>query len=89
MSDFIQHKDIVEYCDNKPLRNVSKFKGKIEERLRFTFTPNGKCEFVPRDEVFSLFFVYCLLFPHKNKYFNASFVHKNRSGLFLSAYFLF
>ena len=40
---------------------------KIIERLRFTFTPNGKREFVPRDEVFSLFFVYCILFPHKNK----------------------
>ena len=44
-------------------------RGKLEskERLRFTFTPNGKREFVPRDEVFSLFFVYCILFPHKNK----------------------
>ena len=37
------------------------------ERLRFTFTPNGKLEFVPRDQVFPLFFVYCLLLLHKNK----------------------
>ena len=37
------------------------------ERLRFTFTPNGKREFVPRDQVFPLFFVYCLLLLHKNK----------------------
>ena len=37
------------------------------ERLRFMFTPNGKREFVPRDQVFPLFFVYCLLLLHKNK----------------------
>ena len=37
------------------------------ERLTFTFTPNGKCEFVPRDQVFPLFFIYCLLLLHKNK----------------------
>ena len=37
------------------------------ERLRFTFTPNGKREFVPRDQVFPLFFVYRLLLLHKNK----------------------
>ena len=30
------------------------------ERLRFTLTPNGKREFVPRDQVFPLVFVYCL-----------------------------
>ena len=39
----------------------------ILERLRFMFTPNGKREFVPRDQVFPLFFVYCLLLLHKNK----------------------
>ena len=27
----------------------------------------GKREFVPRDQVFPLFFVYCLLLLHKNK----------------------
>ena len=26
----------------------------IKERLRFTFTPNAICEFVPRDQVFPL-----------------------------------
>ena len=31
------------------------------ERLRFTFTPNGKREFVPRDQVFPLIVVNCLL----------------------------
>ena len=36
-------------------------------RLRFTFTPNRKREFVPRDQVFPLFFVYSLLLLHKNK----------------------
>ena len=40
------------------------------EGLRFTFTPNGEREFVPRDQVFSLFCVYCLLLLHKN--------HKNK-----------
>ena len=39
----------------------------IIERLRFTFTPNGKREFVPRDQVSPLFFVYRLLLLHKNK----------------------
>ena len=33
----------------------------IKERLRFTFTPNGKREFVSRDQVFPLFFVYCFI----------------------------
>ena len=37
------------------------------ERLRFTFTPNRKREFVPRDHVSPLFFVYCLLLLLKNK----------------------
>ena len=37
---------------------------------RFTFTPNSKREFVPRDQVspyFPLFSVYSLLLLHKNK----------------------
>ena len=38
-----------------------------ERTLRFTLTPNGKREFVPRDQVFPLFFVYRLLLLHKNK----------------------
>ena len=37
------------------------------ERLRFTFTLNGKREFVPREQVFPLFSVYSLLLLHKNK----------------------
>ena len=44
-----------------------KGEGKILERLRFTFTPNGRREFVPRDQVFPLFSVYSLLLLHKNK----------------------
>ena len=64
-------------------------KSKIVERLRFTFTPNGKREFVPRDEVFPLIVVYCFLLLHRNKWFHASFIHKNCSGLFLSSCFLF
>ena len=39
------------------------------EKLRFTFTPNGKREFVPRDQVFSLIVVYYLLLLLKNKWF--------------------
>ena len=58
-------------------------------RLRFTFTPNGKREFVPHDQVFFLIVVYCLLLLLKNKYFHASFIHKNCSGQFLFSYFLF
>ena len=73
------HNCKMDYCRND----------EILERLRFTFTPNGKREFVPRDQVFPLVFVYCLLLLYKNKQFYASFIHKNRSGLFLSAYFLF
>ena len=53
------------------------------------FTPNGTREFEPRDQVFPLFSVYSLLPLHKNMSFYASFNHKNRSGLFSSAYFLF
>ena len=36
------------------------------ERLRFTFTPNGKREFVPRHQVFPLIVVHCLLLQLKN-----------------------
>ena len=39
----------------------------VLERLRFTFTPNCRREFVPRDQVFPLFSVYSLLLLHKNK----------------------
>ena len=45
-------------------------------RLRFTFTPNGKREFVPRDQVFPSIVVYCLLLLHKNKKFHASFIRR-------------
>ena len=61
----------------------------VIERLRFTFTLNGKREFVPRDQVFPLIVVNCLLLQLKNRQFHASFIHKNCSGEFLSAYFLF
>ena len=46
------------------------------ERLRFvpTFTPNGKREFVPRDQIFPSIAVYCLLLLLKNKQFRASFI---------------
>ena len=37
------------------------------ERLRFMFTPNGKRELVPHDQVFPLIVVYCLLLLLKNK----------------------
>ena len=38
---------------------------KTKEELRFTFTPSGRREFVPRDQVFPLFSVYSLLPLHK------------------------
>ena len=56
----------------------SRFSWRIE-RLRFTFTPNGKREFVERDQVFPLIVVNCLLLLLK----------KWVSGQLLSAYFLF
>ena len=59
------------------------------ERLRFSSTPNGRREFVPRDQVFPLFFVHSLLLLHKSKKFYASFNRMSRSGLFLPACFLF
>ena len=41
---------------------------KIVKRLRFTFTPNGKREIVPRDQVFPLIVGYFLvLLLLKNK----------------------
>ena len=67
----------------------SRSRTKVLGRLRFTFTPNGKREFVPRDQVFFVLVVYCLLLLLKNKYFHASFIHKNCSGQFLFSYFLF
>ena len=39
----------------------------ILEGLRFTFTPNGFREFVPRAQVFPLIDVFCLLLLLKNK----------------------
>ena len=59
------------------------------DRLRFTFTPNGKREFVPRDQVSSLTAVYCLLLPPKIKWSHASFIHKNCCGQFFSSHFYF
>ena len=41
--------------------------GGFVERLRSTFTPNGRRKFVPRDQVSPLFSVYSLLLPRKNK----------------------
>ena len=40
----------------------------IIERLRFTFTPNGKVEFVACDQVFPLFSVYSLLLLDRRLY---------------------
>ena len=50
-------------------RGKKKKRGKILgiERLRVTLTPNGKREVVPRDQVFALIVVYCLLLLLKNK----------------------
>ena len=58
------------------------------EGLRFTFTPNGKREFVSRDQVLNLIAIYCLELLLKNKYFHSRFIHKNCFRQF-SSYFLF
>ena len=71
------------------LPNPSQWSHPLLERLRFTFTPNGRREFLPRDQVFPLFSVYSLLFLDKNKLFYVSFNNRNLFGLFLSAYLLF
>ena len=76
------------HMTTKP-KSRSEAKKKENERLRATFTPNSKREFVPRDQDFSFIVVYCLLLLLKNKQFHASFTHKNCSEQFLSAYFLF
>ena len=52
-------------CSFCEIYSVSLFE--ILERLRFTFTPNGSREFVPRDQVFLLIVVFCLLLVLKNK----------------------
>ena len=36
-------------------------------KARFMFMPNGRFEFVPRDQVFPLFSVHSLLLLHKYK----------------------
>ena len=61
----------------------------VNREIRSTFTPNGKREFIPRDQVFPLIIVNCLLLQLKNKQFQARFILKHCSGQFLSAYFLF
>ena len=40
---------------------------KLLEILRFTFTPNSKREFVPRDQFFALLVVNCLLLQLKKR----------------------
>ena len=45
----------------------------ILDRLRFTFTPNGEREFVPRDQVFPLIVANCLLLQLTNKKFSRRF----------------
>ena len=57
--------------------------GEILERERFSFTPNSRREFLPHDQVFSLFFFYSLFFY--TKITSVMPVYRNRSGLFLSA----
>ena len=59
------------------------------ERLRLTFTPSDKREFVPRDQLFPSFFVYSLLLLQKNRQFYASFNYRNRSGLVFICLFSF
>ena len=48
----------------------------------------GKRAFVPRDQIFTLIAVYCLLILHKNESFHDSSIHDNCSGQFLTPYFL-
>ena len=46
---------------------VTSWENDLLDGLRVTFTPNGKREIVPRDQVFPLIVVYCLLLLLKNK----------------------
>ena len=55
----------VSHPEVQSMQKASRRSTRTIERLRFTFTPNGKREFVPRDQVFPLFSVYCLLLLHK------------------------
>ena len=60
---------------------------KSKEGLRFTFTPNGRREFVPHDQVFPLFSVYSLLLLNtKNMRFYTSF---NNIGIARDCFYLF
>ena len=58
------------WTDMPPLnltKKIQRKKNAIIERLRFAFTSNGKREFVPRDQVFPVIVVNCLLPQLKNK----------------------
>ena len=46
---------------------ISGFAIQIVGAVRFTFTPNGNREFVPRDQVFPLIVPHCLLLVLKTK----------------------
>ena len=58
---------LLESIDTKKSFGYDKVRPLLLERLRFTFTPNGRREFLPRDPVSPLFSVYSLLLLHKNK----------------------
>ena len=59
------------------------------ERLRFTFTPNGKLEFVPRDQVFPYVPFTVYYFYTKISSFIPVLSLRIFLDCFLSAYFLF
>ena len=51
----------------KKMKISRRVRNGVIERLRFTFMPNGKRQFVPRDQVCHLIVVNCLLLLHRNK----------------------
>ena len=55
------------FCRSRCRRCCRCLNSLIIERLRFVFTPNGKREFVPRDQVSPLIVVYSLVLLHRNK----------------------
>ena len=68
-TSFVMQKAWCHSSPNVPLFYARKreLNSEIIERLRFMFTPNGRREFEPRDQVSPLFSVYSLLLLHKNK----------------------
>ena len=78
-------------CDWSPCGELLwRFGKPLLERLSFTFTSNGKREFVPRDQVSPLILVlFCSLLPRINFFYTQFLILRNCFEPCLSAHFLF